>query len=595
MSSRLDRVGPVAAFLIPWLAALLQVSPRTGWADDAAVLRAFGAAPRGLSGLVSAALDGVFGFLPIGTPVLRAGSASALALGLCGLLVYRLARRHLGLGSAAPLDPALAALAAITATLSPSFFVTGVAIGGAAVAAALALFALERAALGSAGEPRQAVLSGAALAAVALESRPAAISALVSVVLLVLVGRPRAARRFATHAALGAALVSLLPIALAVGLWVSPAGAIAERVGSASGVGAAATREGFRAVQAWTSELGLIWSALALLGIAGGGLRERRSLALTLSLLSLVALTAVDFSTSQSPTEADPNAAVVALGLAALSVLTCTGLRYVVELLSRARLPLTRPASILLLVYGFSLVFVTAEDAANAASSRANTLTERWTDEALLSLPPQGLLLLQSDAVFLRLEAARALGGSRPDLLVVPTSALSQRSVRLDLVDQEAALLPVVRDVLLSGKPSELALSGLADTRPMYVELDTDWDERLFTHLVPHAFFSEFAPHPLGRSDRMLGVEGSFARFDTVAASLRSAPELDLATRDVLARSLSERAILLELLGDRAAAAAVTQDLLLLCPGHQVGTALHERISRKLRTTLDVRRLLASR
>ena len=97
--------------------------------------------------------------------------------------------------------------------------------------------------------------------------------------------------------------------------------------------------------------------------------------------------------------------------------------------------PLGRPASVLLVVYGFSLVFVSAEDAANAAEARANTLTERWTDEALLSLPPKGLLLLQTDAAFLRLEAARALGGSRPDLLVVPTSALSQRSVRLDLVE----------------------------------------------------------------------------------------------------------------------------------------------------------------
>ena len=601
VSSRLDRVGPVAAFLIPWLAALLQVSPITGWSDDASILRAFGSAPRGFSGLVSASLDGIFSFLPVGTPVMRAGSASALALGLCGWLVYRLARRHLGLG-AEPLHPALAALAGVTATLAPSFFVTGVSIGGGSVAAALALFALDRAAAGSTAaaptqHPGNALISGAALAAVVLESRPAAVSALVSVAVLVLVRRPRSAPAFALRAAAGAALVLLLPVALAVGLWVSPAGAAAERVGSFGAFGAAAAREGIRAVQVWMAELGLIWSALAVLGVAGSRLRERGSLALTLSLLSLVALSAVDWSTgaARTSTDADRNAPGVALGLAALSVLTCTGLRFVVALLSRARLPLARPASVLLVVYGFSLVFVSAEDAANAADARESTLTERWTDEALLSLPPKGLLLLQSDAVFLRLEAARALGGLRPDLLVVPTSALNQRSVRLDLVDQEAALLPVVRDVLLSGKPSELSLSGLADTRPMYVELDTDWDARLFTHLVPHAFFSEFAPHPLGRSDRTLGVEGSFARFDAVAAALRSAPALDPATRQVLARSLSERAILLELLGDRAAAAAVTEDLLLLCPGHSVGTALHERISRKLRSTLDVRRLLASR
>jgi len=593
VSSRLDRAGPVAAFCIPWLASLLQVSPAAGWADDAAVLRAFGGAPRGMSGLVSASLDGIFGFLPIGTAVTRAGSASALALGLCGWLVYRLARRHLAASSDEPLAPAFAALAAVTATLAPSFFTTGLAIGGASVAAALALFAVERAA--SAREPRNAVLSGAALAGLVLESRPAAVSALVAVALLVLLHRPRTAASFALRAALGAALVAALPAALAGSLWLSPKSAFAERIGAIGPFGVALASDGIPALHAWMTEQGLIWTALAVLGVAGSRLGERSSLALTASLGSLVVVSALDWSAGAGSTSADANAPGVALGVAALSVLTCSGLRFVVRLLTRARLPLARPAGILLVVYGFSLVFVSAENAANAAEARENSLSERWTDEALLSLPPKAVLLLQSDAAFLRLQAARALGGARPDLLVVPTSALSQRSVRLDLVEEEAALLPVVRDVLLTGEPSELSLSGLADTRPMYVELDPDWDERLYPHLVPHAFFSEFSPHPLGRSDRTLGIQSSFSRFDEVAAALRGAPELDPATRDVLARSLSERAILLELLGDRTAAAAVTQDLLLLNPGHGVGRALHERISRKLRDTLDVRALLAAR
>jgi hypothetical protein len=241
------------------------------------------------------------------------------------------------------------------------------------------------------------------------------------------------------------------------------------------------------------------------------------------------------------------------------------------------------------------LVFVGAEDAARAAESRDANLAERWTDEALLSLPPKSILLLRSESVFLRLEAARVLGGSRPDLLIVPTRAIDQSTMRLDLVEQEAALMPIVRDVLLTGKPSELSLTGLADARPMYVEIDPSWESRLYPHLVPHAFFSEFAPHPLGRSDRSLGVESAADRLDELVLAVQRGPAHDRATSQILAGALAERAVLLEALGDRETAARVTKELLELVPDHAVGRSLRQRFEQKRRESLDVRALLASR
>jgi hypothetical protein len=167
--------------------------------------------------------------------------------------------------------------------------------------------------------------------------------------------------------------------------------------------------------------------------------------------------------------------------------------------------------------------------------------------------------------------------------------------VRLDLIEREAALVPIVRDMLLTGKASELSLTGLADARPMFAELDFDWDVRLYPHLVPRSFFNEFAPHPLGRSDRALSVESGASRLEELAGALSGSSSSDRGTRAVLSLAMAERAIVLETLGDRAAAIRVTGELLELAPDDPAGRELRARFSLKSRDELDVRALLASR
>jgi hypothetical protein len=589
VTSRLERSTRPAAFLVPATAALLGAGAHPDWAEDLSILRSLGGLPVDLEGLISAALGGALSLVPVGSPLTRIASANAIALGFVGWLIYRLSRRVSPYPTGSALDSVLALVAALCATLGPSFLGAGTHAGGAATATALSLATLD---VASSGRRRAAVFTGALLAATACESRPTAFAVLV--VLGVLgVWRGCAPNTRSTLAFLcGAGCVLLLPAALAAGVAASPGRSLGELFPSANAVSAGDT---------WRTNLDAVLRSsgwfLSVLGATGilVGVRARATRALSLGLLTAVLIAL--FVPSRSPAPTDPSrwAGAHLLGLSAIAVAAGAGLHAAVEALIRARLPLARPASALLVVYGVSLVFVATEDSARAAERQEHALAQRWTDEALLSLPPKSLLLLRSETISRRLLAARALGGLRPDLLVVPTAALHRSSVRLDLVEQEAALVPIVRDVLLAGKPSELALTGLADARPMFVELDPNWDARLYPHLVPRAFFSEFAPHPLGRSDRSLGIESGSDRLDELLRALAGSSASDAATREILASALAERAVVLEALGDRTAAARVTDELLELAPGDSVGRSLRARFAQKTRGALDVRALLASR
>jgi hypothetical protein len=590
--SRFDGPAACIAFLAPWIFGLLNASGVGTWTGDLAIARTFAESPLGFEGLVSASLSGLVSFVPLGTALTRAASLAALALGTSGFLVFRLSERLLtSARSPNSLVPAISLLSALTATLGPSFVEAGTAAGGAAVAAALALAAIERSTRQASA--RSGLLMGGLLGLTFCESRLTALVTALAITALLVARERTFPRSLAAWLLAGAGGVALLPIALGVSLLASPGRSVLELVSSSQASLSFSFARAAETLAHWVEGVGLVWAAVALLGLVVA-LIDRRARSLASCLLALLLAGALG-TADDSPTAPDPLTGVNLLGISALAIATSAGLSFLVGALGRARLPFARAAGVLLVVYGASLVFVSADDSSRTAQIRESSLAERWTDEAWLSLPPRSLLLVRSEAVYLRLLASRTLAGSRPDVLLVPTSALDQSSVRLDLVEQEAALVPIVRDVLLAGKPSELALTGLADSRPMYVELDPNWDSRLYPHLVPHAFFSEFSPHPLGRSDRTAGVESASQHFDEVAAAIRATTGRDPATRQVLGASLSERAILLEALGDRVAAEKATDALLALCPDNAVGLSLRTRFIRKSRDALDVRALLASR
>jgi hypothetical protein len=220
--------------------------------------------------------------------------------------------------------------------------------------------------------------------------------------------------------------------------------------------------------------------------------------------------------------------------------------------MTRLRIPFAEPASVLLVVFDFTLVFIGAEDSAYAADRRGDSAAEVWTDQALASVPPDGLLLLRSEAVAWRLLASRIVRGQRPDIVVVPMPLLERGNVRARLLAAEPALAPVIREVALSGRPSEYALSSLADARPLFVEFDSSLNRAQLEHLVPQPFFMRFAPQPLGRSDRVAGLAKSRADFAVVVEATEREGAKDEATRSVLIAETRGQALVAVALNDRA-------------------------------------------
>jgi hypothetical protein len=315
-------------------------------------------------------------------------------------------------------------------------------------------------------------------------------------------------------------------------------------------------------------------------------------------ILPLLVFVAVDLcfdAAELDPTRHDPLSAVRLVALAALGATGAIALRVTTTWLGRARIAFARPASVLLVVYGFTLVLVSAESSARAAETRAASAAEAWTDGALSSLPAYSALLVRSDAVYFRLLAAQVLRDSRPDILIVPLELLERGGVRAELLAREQGLVPLVREMLLSGKPTEFALSALADARPTYIELDPAWNARLSSHLVPQPFFTAFAAQPLARSDRRQDSSRSAREFSRLITRLEKRGSGDAATRSVLADELAQRALVLAALGDREPAADVISDLLRLDPRSSVARALHQRLAKPGKGRVDVSGLYAAR
>jgi hypothetical protein len=348
------------------------------------------------------------------------------------------------------------------------------------------------------------------------------------------------------------------------------------------------------ALTAWSAVMGLFWCGLSVAGVALG-LLDPKARRLMLPLAGFVLLDATIGSADLEPSRHDPRGAVPLLAIAALAVGGALAVRVALRWLERARIPFARAASTLIVVYGCALVFVSIEESARANLARELGAADAVSDEVLSGLPPAAVLLGRSEPIVLRMLAARYSRGSRPDVLVVSMPLFERSSRAAELLAREDGLLPLVRDLLLSGRPSEFALSALADARPLYVEPDVHWDTRLFGHLVPRPFFSEFAAHPLARSDRRLGVEQGAAALSRVTAALRDTQDGDPGTRVLLVSQLAQRALVFSALGEREAARDAVRELLRLDPDAPIGRRLQARLSQPGRGPLDVGELFALR
>ena len=593
-SPRLESACHGLSFVLAWLLATSRVSPNPTFASDIALVRSFGLLPVGLEGLISAALSSAFGLLPLGGRTLRAEFQSALALGIAALFAYRLARRLLILwgGETWVVGP-LALMSALGAVLGPSWMLEGTAPGGHSLSAALALAALLVSLESDSPNLRRSFGIGVLVAATALESRWTALGLAAALCLrLPFLTVPPGGRDAMAFGA-GAAAVGLYPLAL----WVSLSMSVAPEAGVVLGLighGGSVSPVQSPALSAWLGQMGLCALVFSLAGCSVC-LFDRRLRRTALPLLVFVVVDLTLGAAGLDPTRHDPLSAVRLLALTALSASGALALRFATSWLVRARIPFAEPASVLLVVYGFTLVLMGAESSARASETRAQSLAEAWTDAAFSSLPAHSAVLVRSDAVYFRLLAARVMRGSRPDVLLVPLELLERGGGRAELFAREQGLLPLVREILLTGKPSEFALSALSDVRPTYVQLDPSWDARLSSHLVPQEFFTRFAPQPLARSDRRQERSRSALDFSHLMSRLERLKEADPSTRRVMVGGLAERALVLAALGDREAAEDAVRELVRLDPRSTLAPRLRERLEKPGKGRVDVSGLYAAR
>lgn len=580
-----ERALRLLSVVLPFGLALVRATGSAQWRDDLPSLRDLGLLAVGVGGGVSTALTQALGLLPLGSRSFRAALGSVVALALCSYLVFGLARRLLrAMGTKAWLASVLASLATLSAALSPTWQREATVGGGSMIGVALALLSLtvateERAPFRVAGA-RTAALFGALLGATFAESPQAAFAVIAAALAgpiaeRIPVGQTRSSRPTPLPSkrlvALALALAAAVALLLEVPLFVRPLAPrafadIGRALSAADLLGFDVAGPRLSTLAAWMREVGLVSMCIALAGAVVAFLSPRAR-PLIAPLLAFVALDTLMPAREFGALHADPLTTLRALAVLALSVSSSVGVSYVTHKLLELRLPLAKSGAVLLVVFNMTLVALASEEAGYVADRGKQVAAEEWTDDAMGRLEPNAAILVRSPAVAFRLWAARLLRGERPDVLIVPEKLVHRGRVALSLLAVEPEIEPLLRDYAIAGQPSEYALSKLADVRPLHVEGDRAWPKRLVSHLNVDGVWMEYAPQPLGPSDRKLSTESSLRPIRRVVAAIKAPLVPDAATTSVLSTSLRDQSTLLAMLGEYDAAQAFLDEESRLGPG----------------------------
>ena len=580
--------------VLPMALAVWRSSSGPQWAGDMAALRDQGLASVGFGGTVSAMVTQALGLLPLGNQAFRAATGSALAAAVGSLLLWRVGRRLLSAGDLPPwLASTLAAVAATMASLSPTWQREATLGGGGLVAAVIVLAGMDLVFRLSAPETltltpaatRGWLLLASLLGLALAESLPAGLALIALVVATVAsTGKGPPLRLFGPLAALVAA-VALLGCAPLLLRPLSPhSWADLGRALSAASLEALEGGVSPRTtILAWMGEVGVVSLFLATGGAVTGVLREGRRSWMT-PLAVVVILDLIYPHSAAMRVGPEPLATLRVLSLSALALLAALGVAELVSFLRRLQVPMARTAALLTVVFHVTVVAVTCEEAAYAADRSAHHAAEEWTDQALGTLPTNAAVLVHSTELTWRLWAAQHLAGQRPDVLVIPAPMLRRGLLTANLLPSEPHVVDVLRDFALVGQAGEFGLSALADARPLMVELDPRWDDRVISHLAVDGAWLRYAPQVLGKSDRamaphVLAVEGR------IAQGIHAGKVDDEPTARVVVTTLREHVAALALVG----MGGQTQELLdgvdRLVPSDPFATSARLRLAHAERTS----------
>jgi hypothetical protein len=569
----LDRLLALVATWAPFAIAVTRAASAGQWRDDLPAVRDLGLVAVGVGGGLSTVVTQALCLVPLGPRTFRAALGSAIALAVASRLLYGLVRRALALSGTGPgaIDPsprlgaALAAIATLTAALSPTFQREATVGGGAMISVALVLAALSLGLrmLQDAGTAHAWIGLGALLGATFAESPPAALATASMIGALLLARRiaPLGMRLrvpsgrvviLASAFAVAAAALLLAPLALrplAPRPWADVGRALSAA--GISGLDAAGART--TALAAWIREVGLVSLGIAAFG-AGVALLRPRLRPIVAPLLALVALDTLLPAKVAGVLSADPLTVLRSLAVAAIAVASALGVREIVARILDARFPMARAAAVLVVVFHLTLAALTSEEAGFSTDRSEQLAAEVWADEALGQLEPRSAVLVRSPAIAFRMWAARLLRGERPDVVVIPIPLLGRGRVASSLLAEEREIEPLLMDFALTGAPSEFALSKVADVRALHVELDPAWSKRLVGHLRIDGLWLEYAPQPLGPSDRRQSSTAAAAPLRRVIAAVSDAAVPESPTAAIVATALRADANVLDALGERDAA-----------------------------------------
>ncbi len=601
----IDKALGLVSAALPFGLAVSRAASAGQWRDDLPAVRDLGLVAVGISGSLSTFVSQALTLLPLGPRTFRAALGSAMALAVAASLLYWIGRRLLARAGAPPrLVSVLAAIATLTAALSPSWQREATVGGGAmlATAAVLATLAAGIAAIEAtqtAPTARAFLGIGALLGATFAESPPAGIAALAGLSLLFVQVAPRS---FSIRSSLPPRRVLFLGAVAALvtfGLFLAPlalrpaaprAFTDIGRALSASSVAAfdvASART--TALAAWSREVSVVSLGIAAAGAAIALFRDRTR-DLLLPFAALLALDTLLPARVAGALSADPLTSYRVLALASIALCSALGVAALAHALLHARVPMAKSGAVLLVVFHVTLVALTSEEAGFAADRSEQLAAEVWVDEALGKLEPRAAILVRSPAVAWRLWAARITRGERPDVLVIPVPLLNRGRVAAGLLAEERAMEPLLRDFAMAGEPTEFSLSTLADARPLHVELDRRWGKRIVSHLSVDGLWLEYAPQPLGPSDRKLGAKAQSAPLTRVLAAANAGGVPDAPTSSVVAEALIGQSSALMSLGEHDAAQALYDRADALLPRDSVlsGAVVRQALG-------GIRRALAAR
>ncbi len=577
--------------LVPGALAAAGASSTAAAVHDDGVVRTIGAGFTGAFRALDLLVAAPWLLVPVGTRALRAGLASAFVTALAGALLFDLAHEivaeavpaaleRMRIRSRQPVSPrlvaAVAAVAVLTALLSPAWQTEACAPGGAVTGALLVLVAarLGARAFAAAGDgkgPSAALLALVLGSALAYE--PLVFAAALAACAPALFSASRRAHAFDRSRAVQvtcAFALGLAPLLLGVGLsrrepelalHVPPLAPI-ERALHPVSIGAFASAE-------IGSVLLVVCGVGAALSLAVG---RARQLALGLALVTGVGALAVVLQVPAGPSRF---AAPVLAGIACAHVLGATTLAVIVLAVARARVPFAEASAALLVVLELVLPVKAIDETVTRRDARVARAASIWNDVAWGAAPPASVLLVADRGTMRRLVSARAAGELRGDLVVVPSFDVQGRAGQRALLS-EPKLAPLYRDIALGIAPEELSLAQLSSQRPVLATFDPKWDRRLARHLVPVGLTARFEPEPRGASDRKKALEAFAASKDRLvrATVVKKDAELAAAT----ATLLRARAVGIAATGEREVLSRALDDLRAFAPDDPIGSTLVRRI-----------------